>query len=156
MRHAKAEEGLGKSDFERDLHEKGHKRLVKAVAYCKQQKANADIVLASAAHRTTQTAETMIQDMGWSPDILHLDKSLYLCSADTILDQIYSLDDSVQHAWIIGHNPGISDAAYSLNPQVSLWLPTAGIVALRFRSHSWQSIFDTKNKCLFTFLGDKK
>ncbi len=153
MRHAKAEDGFGKSDFERDLHAKGHKRLVKAVDYCKQQRVGADIVLASAAHRTTQTAEIMIRDMGWSPDILHLDKNLYLCSVGSVLDQLYALDDSVQHAWIVGHNPCISDVAYTLNHKVSHWLPTAGIVALRFRANSWQSVFEAKNKCLFTFLG---
>lgn len=152
MRHAKAEECFSKKDIERDLHPKGIKRIAKAIDYCQQQGVKADMVMLSAANRTKQTAAIMAEALAWEADKMHTLEGLYLCSAEYILNQLYALDDKVQHAWVIGHNPGISNAAYALNTKNSMWLPTAGIVGLSFKIKHWYQLANAKTKTIFTFL----
>lgn len=70
-----------------------------------------DLVLASDACRTVETAELLA---GSSPRLV-LESCLYLASLDDLLQRLQQLPSTVVHAWLIGHNPGLLDLAALLS-----------------------------------------
>lgn len=73
-----------------------------------------DVVLGSAAVRTRQTAELVVDGMGERP--LDLYRSLYGAETTTVLQYLRELDDGVGSAMVVGHNPTMYRLAWELLP----------------------------------------
>lgn len=149
MRHGKAEEGYGKSDFERDLMPKGIKKTQKVAHILKAKNVRPDQMLVSMANRTLQTAEIVRDTLSLSPSILREEKSLYLASINSILDEIYGFEDHINELMLIGHNPGISSLATYLCKTEIDWMPTSAIVAIELKLEKWNMLSNAKGKLLF-------
>src|SRR5262245_42331351 len=100
-----------------------------------------DLILASAAVRTRETAETFAKVLGVAARLLQSDDSLYLAEGDHILTVIRGVGPRVGHLMVIGHNPGISAAAISLAPEaVTTDLPTCGALTMTVSCKTWNLI----------------
>jgi phosphohistidine phosphatase len=108
MRHAEAESGSSEdADFERNLTESGREVARQTGALLKSLNICCDQVLASSAHRTMQTADTVIDSAGWSLQPAG-DRQLYNARAAWIRSQLRAVATRTEHALLmVGHNPGI-------------------------------------------------
>ncbi len=110
IRHGTAGAGdAGLSDFDRPLAKQG-KRQAEAIGRSLAQRgAVPDTLLTSASRRTVETSSALVEPLGVSPDRIVARKDLYLCTPGTLLSAVQELDDGIDHAALVGHNPGVSD-----------------------------------------------
>src|SRR5581483_5390530 len=111
LRHAKSEKAEpGTNDRERSLNPRGRKDAPKIGAYMAHHKLLPDRVLLSPARRTRETWQGVAKALLQPPDVEHDDR-LYESGADAILRVIKETDPSVRTLLVVGHNPGLQDAA---------------------------------------------
>jgi phosphohistidine phosphatase len=141
VRHANAEQDGDVRDFERPLSRKGQGEALEMARRFQERGLVPDLILASAAVRTRETAETFARVLGVAARLLQADDSLYLADGDHILGAIRAVGPRVSHLMVIGHNPGISAVAISLAPEaVSNDLPTCGTLTMRVACPKWSLI----------------
>ena len=149
MRHGHADMGAeGQNDFERTLNTSGQSASKDAGDWIVAHGPQPDVVLFSAAHRTTETWDIVRKSFSATPDE-HASEDLYLASPGTLLANIEKLDDDFQTALVIGHNPGLEsltrlmagpgsdqDAANSL----MLGFPAAGRAVIALNGEHWRTM----------------
>jgi phosphohistidine phosphatase len=141
VRHANAEQESDVRDFERPLSKKGHGEANEMARRLHERGLIPDLILASAAVRTRETAETFAKVLGVPARLLQSDDSLYLAEGDQIIAMIRGVGPRVTHLMVIGHNPGISATAISLAPEtVQGDLPTCGVLTMSVSCMSWDLV----------------
>ena len=141
IRHANAEHDADVRDFERPLSRKGQNEALEMARRFQERGLTPDLILASAATRTRETAETFAKVLGVAARLLQADDSLYLAEGDYILTAIRAVGPRVGHLMVIGHNPGISAAAIALAPEaISNDLPTCGTLTMTVSCPTWNLI----------------
>jgi len=141
IRHANAEQDSDVRDFERPLSRKGQNDALEMARRFLERGLVPDLILASAATRTRETAETFAKILGVAGRLLQADDALYLAEGDYILSAIKAVGPRVNHLMVIGHNPGISAAAISLAPEtVTSDLPTCGTLTMTVGCATWNLI----------------
>jgi phosphohistidine phosphatase len=141
IRHGNAEQDTDVRDFDRPLSRKGLSEANEMARRFQERGLAPDLILASAATRTRETAETFAKVLGVPARLLQLDDALYLAEGDFILTAIRAVGPRVGHLMLIGHNPGISAAAISLAPEaVTNDLPTCGTLTMNVSCTTWNLI----------------
>ena len=141
IRHANAEQDSDVRDFERPLSRKGQNEALEMARRFQERGLVPDLILASAATRTRETAETFAKVLGVAARLLQADDALYLAEGDYILTAIKAVGPRVSHLMVIGHNPGISAAAISLAPEaITNDLPTCGTLTMTVSCATWNLI----------------
>jgi len=141
IRHANAEQDADVRDFERPLSRKGQNEALEMARRFQERGLVPDLILASAATRTRETAETFAKVLGVNARLLQADDALYLAEGDYILGAIRAVGPRVGHLMVIGHNPGISAAAISLAPEaITNDLPTCGTLTMTVACATWNLI----------------
>ncbi|HEU5136610.1 MAG TPA: histidine phosphatase family protein [Steroidobacteraceae bacterium] len=141
VRHANAEQDADVRDFERPLSRKGQNEVLEMARRFQERGLIPDLILASAATRTRETAETFAKVLGVPGRLLQADDALYLAEGDYILSAIRAVGPRVTHLMVIGHNPGISAAAISLAPEaITNDLPTCGTLTMTVNCPTWNLI----------------
>jgi phosphohistidine phosphatase len=131
LRHAKAAAGaaLGDDDRERPLTGRG-RRDASALGRClaadpvalpfrpsrdhrPDQVVRPEIVLCSAALRTRQTADLVVGRYGDPPPISDY-PALYGADPDLVLRYVREIDEQVESALVVGHNPSMFELTWSL------------------------------------------
>lgn len=146
LRHAKTEPSEpGKNDLSRVLVERGRQDAAKMGAYLATHKLSPDRVILSPAARSQQTWQHMAGAKARStaaPDTL---EQIYDATAHDIFAAIAGQPDHVQALLIVGHNPGLHEAALTLIASGSVdarellreGLPTAGLIVIDFQFDAW-------------------
>lgn len=106
MRHAKSAYPVGVPDHDRPLSDRGRRNALAARTWLLKHNIAIDLALISTALRTRQTWEILDPDHVW-PVLFEPD--LYLASAQTV--DIIARQHQVSNSLILGHNPGIHEAA---------------------------------------------
>ena len=151
IRHAKAEDGSQQqNDFDRSLTESGKKDAVFMAAVLKAAGLKPDLVLASPAKRTRQTAKRIAEGVGYDPDAIIWVEKFYHCSPEIMAHELMLLDDHIGTVFIVAHNPGITALANELDPAFSVSnMATCGCVAARFTSKHWDNFPTAVKKVYF-------
>lgn len=140
MRHAKSAYPPGISDdFDRPLNKRGRADLPRIAHLLAGYGPRPEFVLSSAARRAHQTATGLVESLGLSASILHLDDALYLAVPSTLAQAAASLPDHVQTSLIIAHNPGLEQWIGQLTG-AHIHLPTAGLAAVELGVHTWREL----------------
>jgi phosphohistidine phosphatase len=114
VRHAKAERPEGyASDFARPLTPRGHKDATRLGALLACLEPSVDCILSSPAARAAQTADRLATALGYAQSVTWED-SIYLASADTLLELLRRAPEEAEHLVLIGHNPGLEELAAGL------------------------------------------
>jgi phosphohistidine phosphatase len=142
MRHADARwKDSSVPDLERPLNRRG---ATDAEAMARRLAAHdlvPDLVLASPARRTLQTAEILLREFGASAPRLVSEEALYLGAAGELLRLARATGPRIGHLLIVAHNPGISELVDALLPQEPpAELAAAALCSIRFGCQSWQQI----------------
>jgi phosphohistidine phosphatase len=137
MRHAKSDWFSHTTDMGRPLNDRGVRDAIRMGRYLKQENLVPDRVVVSAAQRTQETAELLLNNLSVAEKDIIVDKELYLANRETLCEiiELYAADN--QRLLILAHNPGMDDlVSYLANrpvpPSVSGKLMTTCAVA-RFR-----------------------
>lgn len=158
LRHAKSDRDNPKlDDHERPLNERGRTDAPRMGAYMRKKKYVPQLVLCSTALRTVETLELSRGAWGASPKTEFLD-SLYLATANAMLNIIRNAPDSVDALLIVGHNPGIEECAAALMGQgetpaecetqdmMDEKFPTAALAVIDFDISTWKSVAKDEGK----------
>jgi phosphohistidine phosphatase len=140
VRHGNAEWKDAKmADFQRPLNRRGAKEADSIACRMLEMDWIPDLVIASSAERTRTTADILSKVL--SPKRTQFEERLYLAPADEILNVVRATGPLVTHLMLVGHNPGISEAAKMLarNDDIDE-LGTACACSVVFKVRSWTEI----------------
>jgi len=148
LRHAKAEKASpGERDRERALNPRGRKDAAKIGAYLARHTLVPDRALVSDARRTRETWERLATAFA-APPLVAFDDRLYDAGPDLILDVIKETDRVIATLLVIGHNPGLHEAARLLvaagnvdaRERLNEGMPTSGLAMIEFAGGDWRKL----------------
>ena len=99
------------------------------------------MLLTSPAVRAHRTASLIATALGYSPAQVRLDPALYLASPAALLGVVARQSATVRCLLLVAHNPGLTDLANQLLPDLALDnLPTGAVVAIDFDAQNWAAL----------------
>jgi phosphohistidine phosphatase len=142
MRHAHAQwKDPEFSDFDRPLNRRGQSEAEAMAHRLHELRLVPTAVLTSSARRAQQTAEIVLRILGLSARSIRAQESLYLAPAEEILRTLHGMGPRIPHLMIVGHNPGITEAAHLLAPTSQIpGLATAAVCSLTFDTRTWADV----------------
>ncbi len=149
LRHANAELELGMSDIQRKLSLIGFNEIKKLAPALKNRLNSFDEVHYSAAKRTTQTTNSVLEYFDIEATIVTAEPNLYNAEEDiyrNFLDQSIFLETSSK-VLIVGHNPGISQFLNSFIQDYFYSLSTCSAAILSTSASKWSEM-NVKNTSL--------
>src|SRR6478752_2548433 len=109
LRHAKAQPADGSTeDFDRTLLLSGMQDASAMARYLRKGDHRLDLILCSASAGTTQTAELVLHEL--ETQVEYRD-NLYLADASKLLAAVRGAPAAVTNLMLVGHNPGMENAA---------------------------------------------
>lgn len=148
FRHAKAERAEpGDSDRARVLSDRGRKDAARIGAYLASHALMPDRVVVSPAIRTQETWKYAGAAFRPSPAAQSVEY-LYDATPHTIIEVIRDTSPAAHSLLVIGHNPGLHEAALMLiasgdvdaREQLREKLPTSGVVIVDFPVDDWSKL----------------
>ncbi|WP_169569331.1 SixA phosphatase family protein [Sneathiella limimaris] len=152
MRHAKSSwEDYSLSDYDRPLAPRGKKAAPRMGKYMLENKISPDVVLCSPAQRTKETLARVQTAFGGDFNICY-DKMIYSAGmGHGLIELLHQLEDSYDHALIVGHNPAMQELALSLvnwiasrESEVQHFIrrkfSTGAIASMQFNSDNWKDV----------------
>lgn len=150
LRHGKAEPlCFEKDDFYRLLEQRGRKNATDMGKHILQQSGIPDLIIASGATRTTETAKLVAESLSYPIENINLHDGLYLISSRKMLQFINSLSNDLEHCLLVGHNPGITDLVNDFGVRLDN-LPTGSAVCFTFKIEKWEEL--NKQNALFQWI----
>lgn len=146
IRHAHTESKQpGHTDHERNLTAKGRGDALRVAARIQQLGWTPQLTLCSDASRTQQTWELMSEVFESRVPTTHTN-ALYLADVDTVLDELFGLDEDTIEVAVLGHNPGwqnlvhwLSGVAVRMSPGTAVLLEGVGDTwADALRQNGWE------------------
>jgi phosphohistidine phosphatase len=159
MRHAKAEQ-TGATDFERHLAERGHRDAADAGRWLAARGTEPELALVSAAVRTQETWDALLEGSGWDLEPELLD-GLYSAGTQTALDLLREVDDGITSVIVVGHNPTIASLAAILDDgegdeeagnQMALGYPTSALAVFEYDG-SWADLDEASASVVAFYVG---
>ena len=142
FRHAKSSWGNPElPDNERPLTSRGERDAPAMAARLGARGDRPDAILTSHAVRAAASARAIAATLRCPDGTLRIDRRLYLASEERLLEVVRAQDDGVAHLVVVGHNPGLTEAANRLVPALGVDnVPTAGIVAIAADTDRWSTL----------------
>jgi phosphohistidine phosphatase len=148
LRHAKAEKAEpGMRDDERALSARGRADAARIGTYLARHALIPDRVLVSTARRTRETWDAVASALHAAPAV-DFNERLYNAGAETVVTVIKQAGHGAAALMLIGHNPGLHDAARLLiasgdveaRERLSEGLPTSGLAVIDFVGQDWDKL----------------
>lgn len=141
VRHGKSSWGYENiTDIDRPLKNRGIRNAYEMASKLVEKGTQPDFIISSPANRALHTATIFASEMSRCYQAIKVEEIIYFSDEHTIYDFIKRTSDAVTTLMIFGHNPIISNLAnIFLKNQVD-YIPTAGVVELKFNVSSWMKI----------------
>jgi len=148
LRHAKSDwSSPGMPDRERPLNARGIADAHTMGIYLARHALVPDLILCSPAKRTRLTAEACVDGWPTAVEITYSDR-LYEGAPETILSLIRANAPEVHALLVIGHNPGLHEAARMLvasgdverRERLHEKFPTAALAVIDFPIDAWSKL----------------
>ena len=150
VRHAKSSwKYPDLDDFERPLNKRGRKSAPCMGTILKKLKVAPDLILSSPANRAAMTARIIADKISYPLEKIRYSESIYEFSANALIDVVKHLDDIVNKAMLIGHNPALTDLANYIGDKPISNIPTSGVFCADLDIPSWAKISDHCGKLKF-------
>jgi phosphohistidine phosphatase len=149
LRHAKSDRSPGMPDMERPLNERGTAAARLVGAYMEHHGLVPDRVLCSPARRTRDTFAAAAS--GWPATVnVVFEQRLYVAPPRAILSVISAEAVEARSLMVVGHNPGLHEAAelliaagdVELRERLREKFPTAALAVIDFVADAWSDIHD--------------
>ena len=145
LRHAKSShDDPVLADHDRPLAPRGRQAARAMAGYMRDHGIQPALVLCSSAIRARQTLDGVAAGFTGSPE-LRIERELYDLAPAGLLDRLRRLDDDVESAMLIGHNPSMERLAVDLASggaaasDMRRKFPTGALAILEF-SGSWSGL----------------
>jgi len=139
IRHAKSswdEPGVG--DRERPLNKRGLKDAPKIGKTLHERGVNPDVIIVSLAVRAWTTAELIADELEYPREELVQESAIYAAGLNALMQVVQNIDEEVETACLIGHNPGFEDLANTLIPGMPIsHMSTCSVVRMQLNSDTW-------------------
>lgn len=143
-RHAKTERAEDPTkDFERQLTPRGIKDSHQMAEILTEFEPGIDWIVSSPAQRTRETTNIAVEVLNFKRAIVWQD-AIYEADAETLLAVLAQVPADMEHALIVGHNPGmeelVSGLAAGAPTRLGITMATAGIAYLTLEIFGWNQI----------------
>jgi len=139
LRHAKSGwKDNGVRDFDRPLNQRGMKAAPAMGKLIRKRKLQPDLVLSSPAERARQTTQLVMEAAGLKTE-LRYDERIYEAGVARLLEIISQIDDEVNVAMLVGHNPGFEELQEALTGEAHA-LPTAALACIELNIEKWNKV----------------
>jgi phosphohistidine phosphatase len=150
VRHAKSSwKYPNLDDFERPLNKRGRKSAPFMGTILKKLKVAPDLIVSSPANRAAMTARIIADKISYPLDNIRYSESMYEFSANALIDVVEHLDDGVNKAMLVGHNPALTDMANYIGNKPISNIPTSGVFCVELDISSWEKISEHCGKLKF-------
>jgi len=150
VRHAKSSwKQPALDDFERPLNRRGRSDAPRMGHWLKKKQICPDIFLSSPANRAAMTARIIAEIIGYPLSSISYVDRIYEASVSQLMDVISLIDEGAAHAFLVGHNPGLTFLANSLGDKPVSNISTCGIFALNLIIDEWKDVHKKCGKCIF-------
>jgi phosphohistidine phosphatase len=109
----KDREAINEYDYDIELTEDGVVKANKMAKHLASLNPNIDLIVASPAIRTRNTAEIFAKELGYNKTIM-LNEVLYMAFVNELIETITYTYDTVDTMLIVGHNPSLTALALTL------------------------------------------
>lgn len=136
MRHAKSSwADQNQSDFERPLNARGRADATRMGGLIRREDLIPDQIITSSAVRALKTARLFAEESGYEGE-LSVTRHLYHAPPESYYEVLNRLDDAVERAMVVGHNPGIETF---LSKIILTWtsMTTANIAHVQLEVNKW-------------------
>lgn len=139
LRHTKKEdEDLNIDDYDRNLSKEGIEEAEKIAKDFANKNLKIDLIVASPANRTRQTAEIFAKYLNYNKTVM-LNDVLYMAFVNELLETISYTFDTIDSMMIVGHNPSLTALAVTLVGFKEKF-QMGGIMEIDFDCDSWIDI----------------
>jgi len=147
MRHAKSDRPAGVADPDRPLNARGRDAAASMGRLLQSKFTIPELVLCSTARRTRETCTGVLAQ--WqAPVPVQWEEQLYLATDSAIISLVARTPAAHRSLLVIGHNPGVHDAAQNLlasggrkqRSRLSENFPTAAVAIIDFETTAWPDI----------------
>ncbi len=150
VRHAKSSwKYPNLDDFERPLNKRGRKNAPFMGKILKKLKVAPDLIISSPANRAAMTARIIAAKINYPLEKIRYSETIYQFSEDALIHVIKQLDNSVNKAMVVGHNPATNGLANYIGDRPISNIPTCGIYCLDLDISSWAKICENCGKLIF-------
>jgi len=151
VRHAKSSwDNPEWTDFDRPLNKRGLRDAPFMAQLLSKKDVIPDLIISSRAKRAMETAQFFCEAFNYDKDKLILDLGIYERGSKYIINLLSKLDDSVNTAILVGHNPDITSMATYFSGEFFDNVPTCGIISVKFNFDSWTNISTKNGELLFS------
>jgi phosphohistidine phosphatase len=124
-------------DIERPLNRRGKEDAPVMATRIREAGIRPSLILSSPAHRAWTTAKVIAREISYPAEFLQREAELYLADVDTLLEVLERQDNKFNSIMIVGHNPGLTEFANYLRPNLTDNIPTGGVVSLNIETDDW-------------------
>ena len=150
VRHAKSSWDLPEmEDYYRPLNPRGVKNAYAIGDELAIRGVFPDVVITSPAVRAMNTAIILSRKLDFPLERMEANANMYEASVTDVMKIMSSINDSVSHAMLVGHNPTLTMLINRLQKKPLDNLPTCGVYHLELDISSWSEIYDAKGKVQF-------
>ena len=151
FRHAKSSwNNPGLADHDRPLSKRGKRDAPMMGERLAARRARPSAILSSTAKRALTTARRVAEALDYPLEEIRSSRRLYFAGTHEILQFIMEQPAEWPEIIVVGHNPGFTDLANLLLPELRLdHLVTAGCVAMDFSTDDWSEIAQVRAELLY-------
>lgn len=147
VRHTtKDDEKSNNYDYDIELSEDGKEKAKIMAQNFAKKNPNIDLIVASPAIRTRQTAEIFAQELNYSKTVM-LNEVLYMAFLNELLETITYTYDTVDSMLLVGHNPSLTALCVTLVGFKEKFEEGA-IMEIEFDCNSWIDISKNNAKLI--------
>jgi phosphohistidine phosphatase len=136
-------------DFERPLNKRGRKSAPLMGKILEKLKVTPDLVISSPANRAAMTARIIAAKIKYPLEKIQYSESIFEFSAKVLIHFIEQIDNAVDKAMVVGHNPALTDLANYFGSKPISNIPTCGVCCLDLDIASWAEISEHCGKVKF-------
>ena len=141
VRHAKSSwDNANLSDHDRPLNHRGERDAPRMGKRLRKRKPHPEVILSSSAVRAQTTATILATSIGYSESDIRIDERLYGAEPNDVVSIIGELDDGIDCAMVVGHNPTFTGLVNALGKCDIDNVPTCGVAVLTFPTAAWGKI----------------
>jgi len=155
VRHAKSVSHGYDQDYDRTLTDRGDEDAHTISLELQKLEIHPDLIIASPAVRTTQTARIYAETLGYPFKSILFEKKLYSGkTSENFLSMLQELEDEKETVIVFGHNPTIYYYMHFLMHHFNDEVPTCSTVGIDFEVDSWSKLKERDGKMVFRLIPD--
>lgn len=134
------------SDYKRELTSVGKLQAENTATFLLGQSLIPEVVMCSSAARTMETCDIICRKLDFGIDKIQPFLKFYSKGFETYIDEIIALEDTIECAMIVGHNPAVSQLVNYFCKDELLHMKPGSMVAVAFDLKNWNSIFSASSE----------